>query len=231
MKTWFDKNRIKMFNDACNNMLRTEICDGLSIEEMTNALNTLENFNQGDLFETGGVKLADDHDVDIGSEISQAIMAEVVSVEDEKFILQLQNEATTGTTIDFEKTRTENPSHIGERLSCIEDAILDIYKILDTGTRFILCPPVSLALLQSATRSTFGPSKDGVFKGPNNSMLVGYFHLSIFDVQETVPVYSYIPLHTYDANVEDCEYIVGVYYEKEDKCSTHQLVVNNVSFI
>ncbi len=224
MKNWFDKNRIEMLNNTCTQMLRTEICDGLSSKEIIDVMDTLETFNTGDLVQNGGTTVASHH-IDLSSEISQALVAEAVMVEDNNFITQLKEYTAPARTINFDNLAESVPAFVGSRLEMISGEIKKIHEVLDTGKQFIVCGPVELSLLQSARNSLFSVGAKDAFKGPNNTMLVGHL--------DKIPVYSYIALgDLYTTNSwETCEYIVGVYYEKEDRCITNRLILENVSLV
>jgi len=219
-----------MFNDACNNMLRTEICGGLSTQEMTDVLETLESHNIGKLAMNGGVELAG-RELDIGVEVAKALMAETVSEEDNKFVKQLQEEADTDTVVDFKKMKPHTPAYMGEHMDLIAEEIRKICKTLKGDNLFVICAPLELTLLQCGSESTFDVGEGKKFKGPNNCMLVGF--LSFVGLCGQIPIYSHIPYTNLDSSPprDDCEYIIGTYNKEENVCYSSTLTLYNVSFV
>ena len=132
------------------------------------------------------------HGLDVESEMTQALSAEIVQEIDHEIITDLIALAGTVDTFDYATTAgaTYAPAYIGDRMANIAVVINRVANEIGRKTRrgvanFIVVSPMIVSMLQSAAKSVFAPAVDGSFKGPNNTMLVGTLNGSI-------KVYSYL---------------------------------------
>ncbi len=135
------------------------------------------------------------HGLDLESELTQAMSAEIVQEIDAEIITDLL--ALAGTTATFDGGSpgaytgpAYMPAYVGDRLANIAVMINYIGNEIARRTRrgaanFIVCSPMIVSVLQSASKSVFAPAVEGSFKGPNNTTLVGTLNGSI-------KVYSYL---------------------------------------
>ncbi len=138
------------------------------------------------------------HGLDLESEMTQALSAEIVQEIDQEIITDLLALAGTVETFDGSGTGVYGgagggnyaPAYVGDRLANIAVVINRVANEIARKTRrgagnFIVVSPMIVSVLQSAAKSVFAPAVEGSFKGPNNTMLVG-------TLNGTIKVYSYI---------------------------------------
>lgn len=136
--------------------------------------------------------LNNQHGLDLESELTKALSAEIVQEIDAEIINDLLGLAGTVRSFDFSTTDgpTYAPAFVGDRFANIGVRINEVANEIARKTRrgvgnFIVVSPMIVSVLQSAAKSVFAPAVEGSFKGPNNTMLVGTLNGSI-------KVYSYI---------------------------------------
>jgi hypothetical protein len=138
------------------------------------------------------------HGLDLESEMTQALSAEIVQEIDFEIIADLLGLAGTVETFDGAGAGQYGgggagnyaPAYIGDRLANLGVLINRVANEIGRKTRrgagnFIVCSPLMVSILQSAAKSVFAPAVEGSFKGPNNTMMVG-------TLNGTIKVYSYI---------------------------------------
>lgn len=135
------------------------------------------------------------HGLDLESELTQAMSAEIVQEIDAEIITDLLALAGTVATFDGGSPGAYTgpnymPAYVGDRLANIAIMINYVGNEIARKTRrgaanFIVCSPMIVSVLQSASKSVFAPAVEGSFKGPNNTTLVGTLNGSI-------KVYSYL---------------------------------------
>ena len=136
------------------------------------------------------------HGLDLESEMTQALSAEIVQEIDQEIITDLLALAGTVDTFDgagagtYGNTGNYTPAYVGDRLANIAVVINRVANEIARKTRrgagnFIVVSPMIVSVLQSAAKSVFAPAVEGSFKGPNNTMLVG-------TLNGTIKVYSYL---------------------------------------
>lgn len=132
------------------------------------------------------------HGLDLESEMTKALSAEIVQEIDSETIQDLLGLAGTVRTFDFDTSAgpTYAPAWVGDRYSHLAVFINEIANEIARKTRrgagnFIVVSPVVVSVLQSAAKAVFAPAVEGSFKGPNNTQLVG-------TLNGTIKVYSYI---------------------------------------
>lgn len=132
------------------------------------------------------------HGLDLETEITKALSAEIVQEIDAEIIGDLLALAGTVRTYDHTATggTTYAPAFVGDRFSNIGVRINEVANEIARKTRrgpgnFIVLSPMLVSVLQSAAKSVFAPAVEGSFKGPNNTMLVG-------TLNGTIKVYSYL---------------------------------------
>jgi hypothetical protein len=138
------------------------------------------------------------HGLDLESEMTQALSAEIVQEIDQEIISDLI--ALAGTVDVFDGAGAGiyggsgagnyKPTFIGDRLANLGVIINRVANEIARKTRrgagnFIVVSPLMVSVLQSAAKSVFAPAIEGSFKGPNNTMLVG-------TLNGTIKVYSYL---------------------------------------
>ena len=137
------------------------------------------------------------HGLDIESEMTQALSAEIVQEIDQEIITDLL--ALAGTVDSFDgagggvygqAAGNYTPAFVGDRLANLGVIINRVANEIARKTRrgagnFIVVSPMIVSILQSAAKSVFAPAVEGSFKGPNNTMLVG-------TLNGTIKVYSYL---------------------------------------
>ena len=138
------------------------------------------------------------HGLDLESEMTQALSAEIVQEIDYEVISDLL--ALAGTVSVFDGAGSGQygggaggnyaPAYVGDRLANLGVVINRVANEIARKTRrgagnFIVCSPLMVSILQSAAKSVFAPAVEGSFKGPNNTMLVG-------TLNGTIKVYSYL---------------------------------------
>ena len=138
------------------------------------------------------------HGLDLESEMTQALSAEIVQEIDYEVITDLLALAGTVATFDGAGDGIYGgggggnyaPAYVGDRLANLGVVINRVANEIARKTRrgagnFIVCSPLMVSILQSAAKSVFAPAVEGSFKGPNNTMLVG-------TLNGTIKVYSYL---------------------------------------
>jgi len=136
------------------------------------------------------------HGLDLESEMTQALSAEIVQEIDQEIITDLLALAGTVETFDGAGAGTYGtggsytPAFVGDRLSNLGIIINRVANEIARKTRrgagnFVVVSPMIVSILQSAAKSVFAPAVEGAFKGPNNTMLVG-------TLNGTIKVYSYL---------------------------------------
>lgn len=134
--------------------------------------------------------LNNQHGMDLESEITTALSAQVVSELDNEIITDLIELAGTVETFDMNGTFTGTPNYVGDRHAVLGTLISKVANEIARRTRraqanWIVVSPVVATVLQSASRSTFAPAVQGSFEGPNNTKLIGTLNGSI-------KVYTYV---------------------------------------
>ena len=130
------------------------------------------------------------HGLDLESEITGALSAEIVQEIDNEIINDLLSLAGTPETFDMAGSFTGTPHYVGDRHAVLGVLINKISAEIARKTRrgpanFIVVSPLVAAALQSASKSVFAPAVSGSFEGPNNTKLIGTLNGSI-------KVYSYL---------------------------------------
>lgn len=138
------------------------------------------------------------HGLDLESEMTQALSAEIVQEIDQEIITDLMALAGTVETFDGAGTGAYGgaaggnyaPAYVGDRLANLGVIVNRVANEIARKTRrgagnYIVVSPLIVSVLQSASKSVFAPAIEGSFKGPNNTMLVGTLNGSI-------KVYSYL---------------------------------------
>jgi len=136
------------------------------------------------------------HGLDLESEMTQGLSAEIVQEIDSEIIGDLI--ALAGTTAVFDgagagaygTAGNYTPAYIGDRLANLGVLVNFVANEIGRRTRrgsanFMVASPMVVSVLQSAAKSVFAPAVSGSFKGPNNTMLVG-------TLNGTIKVYSYL---------------------------------------
>jgi hypothetical protein len=182
MSKWFEKNRKYMFERACKNVLLPQICGELTDEHKQQIVDYLKSFDRDGLDIQQRV-------ADVGDEISQAMSAEAVQMFDNDTIKRFLSGAEERHVLDMKEISFGENEFIGDKLRSIADKIIQIaeneYK---DGETFMIVSPLMISILQSASGSSFAPSLEGSFKGPNNTMLVGH----LVEDELKIPIYAYI---------------------------------------
>jgi hypothetical protein len=137
--------------------------------------------------------LKSQHGLDLESELSQVVSAEIVQEIDSEILSDLLALAGTVGTYDYSSIGLGpqyQPAYLGDRFANLGIVINAVANEIARKTRrgaanFIVVSPMVVSILQSAAKSVFAPAVAGSFKGPNNSMLVGTLNGSI-------KVYSYL---------------------------------------
>jgi len=136
------------------------------------------------------------HGLDLESEMTKALSAEIVQEIDQEIITDLMALAGTVDSFDgaasgaYGTTGNYTPAFIGDRLANLGVIINRVANEIARKTRrgagnYVVVSPMIVSILQSAAKSVFAPAVDGSFKGPNNTMLVG-------TLNGTIKVYSYL---------------------------------------
>lgn len=137
--------------------------------------------------------LKSQHGLDLESELSQVVSAEIVQEIDSEILSDLLALAGTVGTYDYSTIGLGpqyQPAYLGDRFANLGIVINAACNEIARKTRrgpgnFIVVSPMVVSILQSAAKSVFAPAVSGSFKGPNNSMLVG-------TLNGTIKVYSYL---------------------------------------
>jgi hypothetical protein len=138
------------------------------------------------------------HGLDLESEMTQALSAEIVQEIDQEIITDLIALAGTVETFDGAGAGVYGgggagnyaPAYVGDRLANLGVIINRVANEIARKTRrgagnFVVVSPMIVSILQSAAKSVFAPAIEGAFKGPNNTQLVG-------TLNGTIKVYSYL---------------------------------------
>ncbi|TFH08172.1 MAG: hypothetical protein E4H14_06945 [Candidatus Thorarchaeota archaeon] len=133
------------------------------------------------------------HGLDLESELSQVVSAEIVQELDSEILSDLLALAGTVGAFDYATIGLGpqyQPAYLGDRFANLGIIINAVANEIARKTRrgpgnFIVVSPMVVSLLQSAAKSVFAPAVAGSFKGPNNTMLVG-------TLNGTIKVYSYL---------------------------------------
>lgn len=133
------------------------------------------------------------HGLDLESEMTKALSAEIVHEIDAEVINDLFGLAGTVRSFDLADTGAGSgyqPAFIGDRFANLGPVINAVANEIARKTRrgagnFIVVSPMLVSVLQSAAKSVFAPAIEGSFKGPNNTQLVG-------TLNGTIKVYSYL---------------------------------------
>jgi hypothetical protein len=137
--------------------------------------------------------LKSQHGLDLESELSQVVSAEIVQEIDSEILSDLLALAGTVGTYDYASIGLGpqyQPAYLGDRFANLGIVINAVCNEIARKTRrgpgnFIVVSPMVVSILQSAAKSVFAPAVAGSFKGPNNTMLVG-------TLNGTIKVYSYL---------------------------------------
>lgn len=132
------------------------------------------------------------HGLDIETEITKGLSAEIVQEIDAEIINDLLALAGTVRVFDLAATSgtTYAPAFIGDRLANLGPTINAVANEIARKTRrgagnFIVVSPMIVSALQSAAKSVFAPAVEGSFKSPTNTQLVG-------TLNGQIKVYSYL---------------------------------------
>lgn len=138
------------------------------------------------------------HGLDLESEMTRALSAEIVQEIDQEIITDLL--ALAGTVDSFDGRGAGSygasgsgnyaPAYVGDRLANLGVIINRVANEIGRKTRrgvgnYIVVSPMIVSVLQSAAKSVFAPAVEGSFKGPNNTQLVG-------TLNGQIKVYSYL---------------------------------------
>ena len=136
--------------------------------------------------------LKSQHGLDLESELTQVVSAEIVQEIDSEILSDLL--ALAGTVAAYDYTTVASvgyqPAYLGDRFANLGVVINAVANEIARKTRrgaanFIVVSPMVVSILQSAAKSVFAPAVAGSFKGPNNTMLVG-------TLNGNIKVYSYL---------------------------------------
>jgi hypothetical protein len=138
------------------------------------------------------------HGLDLESEMTQGLSAEIVQEIDSEVIGDLLALAGTVATFDGAGSGVYGggaggnyaPAYIGDRLANLGVLVNFVANEIGRRTRrgtanYMVASPMVVSVLQAAAKSVFAPAVSGSFKGPNNTMLVG-------TLNGTIKVYSYL---------------------------------------
>lgn len=133
------------------------------------------------------------HGMDLETELTQVISAEIVQEIDSEILSDLLALAGTVGVYDYASIGLGpqyQPAYLGDRFANLGIIINAVANEIGRKTRrgtgnFIVVSPMVVSILQSAAKSVFAPAVAGSFKGPNNTMLVG-------TLNGTIKVYSYL---------------------------------------
>lgn len=136
------------------------------------------------------------HGLDLESEMTQALSAEIVQEIDYEIISDLFALAGTVETFDgsssgaYGTSGSYTPAYVGDRLANLGVIVNRVANEIARKTRrgaanFMVVSPLMVSVLQSAAKSVFAPAVEGSFKGPNNTMMVG-------TLNGTIKVYSHL---------------------------------------
>lgn len=132
------------------------------------------------------------HGMNIETEMTRALSAEIVQEIDAEIIADLL--ALAGTVASYDASVAGvgpyTPTFIGDRFANLQAVINYVANEIARKTRrgagnFIVVSPMVVSVLQSAAKSVFAPAVKGEFKGPNNTQLAG-------TLNGQIKVYSYL---------------------------------------
>lgn len=132
------------------------------------------------------------HGMNIETEMTRALSAEIVQEIDAEIIADLL--ALAGTVASYDASVAGvgpyTPTFIGDRFANLQAVINYVANEIARKTRrgagnFIVVSPMIVSVLQSAAKSVFAPAVKGEFKGPNNTQLAG-------TLNGQIKVYSYL---------------------------------------
>lgn len=137
--------------------------------------------------------LKSQHGLNLESELTQVVSAEIVQEIDSEILTDLIALAGTVASYDYNTIGLGpqyQPAYLGDRFANLGVIINAVANEIARKTRrgpgnFIVVSPMIVSVLQSAAKSVFAPAVAGSFKGPNNTMLVG-------TLNGTIKVYSYL---------------------------------------
>lgn len=134
--------------------------------------------------------LSSQHGLDLESEITSALSAEIVHEIDNEIVTDLIRLAGTTETFDMAGSFTGTPHFVGDRHAVLGVLINKVCNEIAAKTRrgagnFIIVSPAVVSVLQSASKSVFAPAVSGSFEGPNNTRLIG-------TLNGTIKVYSFL---------------------------------------
>lgn len=134
--------------------------------------------------------LSSQHGLDLESEITSALSAEIVHEIDNEIVTDLIRLAGTTETFDMNGSFTGVPHYVGDRHAVLGVLINKVANEIAAKTRrgagnFIIVSPAVVSVLQSAAKSVFAPAVAGSFQGPNNTRLAG-------TLNGTIKVYSFL---------------------------------------
>jgi hypothetical protein len=182
MSKWFEENRTKMFKRACKNVLLPQICGELSMEQKEQIAGFLSELDND--ANDSRVRM-----IGIGDEVAQALSAEAVQMFDSDTINRFIGGAEERHVLDMKNVTVEPGEFIGDKLRSIADEIIHIAESeYSEGESFLIVSPLMISILQSASKTSYAPSIEGAFKGPNNTMLVGH----LVEGELRIPIYSYL---------------------------------------
>lgn len=133
------------------------------------------------------------HGLDLEAEITAALSAQIVNDIDQEIIRDLEALAGTVETYDFATTGAAagyTPHFVGDRFAALGVLINKVANQIARKTRrgkanWMVCSPLVVSALQSATKSVFAPAVQGSFDTPNQTKLVG-------TLNGDIKVYSYV---------------------------------------
>lgn len=132
------------------------------------------------------------HGMDLETEMTKVLSAEIVQEIDAEIINDLLALAGTVRSFDLASTTgpTYTPTFIGDRFANLGAVIAEVTNEIARKTRlgagnFIVVSPMVITLLQAAGKSVFAPAIEGSFKSPTDTQLAGTLNGS-------VKVYSYL---------------------------------------
>lgn len=227
MKAWFDEQRLTMINSACEKVLSPQIQGPLSFSDVIQIAAYIERSNTPPTTKNSMVDLSK-HNIDILSELAQAIVAEAVATFDDNTITTFIYGSDVEDVLDFTTVDEDvTPSYIGDKLAKLPERIEAHIKSFAEGDSFVLASPLIISVMQSAGKSKFASSNESAFRGPNNTLMVG--NICSMGSDKKTPVYSYIP-NLYQRNDDEDIIIIGNYISGRDAATTRKLTVRNLSF-
>jgi hypothetical protein len=131
------------------------------------------------------------HGVDLQSEITAALSAEIVSDVDNEILHDLAILAGTVETFDMASGNfTGTPNYVGDRHAVLGVLINKVANEIARKTKrgqanWIVVSPLVASVLQSASKSVFAPAVQGSFEGPNNTKMIG-------TLNGAIKVYTYL---------------------------------------